>query len=353
MNRRSFIVLVVAAVALALLAVLGQRGGGDTSIAGATAGSAVLPGLAQGIDEVVGITVTGAGGERLVTLESGEDGWRVAERDGYPAATSRVNALLIDLAEARIVEEKTADPAFYDRLGVEPLADATATGLELGIESADGSRRALILGDAYGNDERYARAADGERSVLIDRDPDVARDPADWVEPVIVDIAAERIRRVAIAHADGETLVLEKPDPAAANFDVVDLPAGRELDYAGVANVTAEVLEALNLDEVAPRDPEAAASVALAVAEFTGFDGLVVTVTARAADEGAAWLEFAAGTAAAAAEAEAAAVSDAVAAEAAALNARLGAWRYRIPAFKYSQLTRRLEDLLSPLPAAE
>jgi len=31
MNRRSFIVLVVAALALALLAVLGQRGGGDSS----------------------------------------------------------------------------------------------------------------------------------------------------------------------------------------------------------------------------------------------------------------------------------------------------------------------------------
>lgn len=370
MNRRSFVILAVVTAALALLAVLGQRGDGD-SIAGDSAGEPVLPGLAGRLDEVVGITMTGAGRERLVTLAADDDGWRVAELGGYPAETGRINGLLIALGEARIVEEKTADPAYYDRLGVEPVDGTDATGLELELQTGDGDAYAIVLGAAYGNDERYARRGDGERSYLIDRDPEVARNAADWVEPGIIDIPGERIQRVTIRHADGEVLVLEKAARAEPNFSVADLPEGRELEYAGVADVTAEVLESLNLEEVAPRSPTD--TEPLVVADFVSFDGLVVSVTAAAPDteaeadadavaaDGAAWLEFSATVDAG----QAAAYADenqnedgspdtaAVEAEAAALNARLGDWRYRIASFKYSQLTRRLESLLSSLPDAD
>jgi hypothetical protein len=39
------------------------------------------------------------------------------------------------------------------------------------------------------------------------------------------------------------------------------------------------------------------------------------------------------------------------AAEAARINAKVGAWRYKIAGFQYDQLTRRMSDLLKP-PAA-
>ena len=48
--------------------------------------------------------------------------WTVAERDNYPADTGRLRKLLLELAEARLLEEKTSNPELYDRLKVEDIA---------------------------------------------------------------------------------------------------------------------------------------------------------------------------------------------------------------------------------------
>jgi hypothetical protein len=343
MNRQTFFVLAAIAVVLAALAIFSQRGGNSDSIAGNSAGQLLLPSLADTLDAIDRIEVDGAGGERLVGLTLNDDGWTVAELGDYPAATAAINALLIELAEARIVEEKTADPAFYDRLGVEPVAAADAAGLALTLQAAAGERFAVVLGDAYGSGQRYARLADGALSVLIDRDPRVARSPADWVQAEILNVTADRIERVRVIHADGEELVIAKPAADAIDFSVEAIPEGRELQYASIANSTGSVLAALTLEEVAPR--EESAEEPLAIAEFASFDGLVVTVTARGPDADDVWLSFSA-------DAAADAGADA-AAEAAAINAVVAGWQYRIPAYKNGQLLRRMEDLLRDPPAAD
>jgi len=396
MNRKTFIILAVAAVLLAGLAVLSQQGRDTASIAGDTAGELLVPGLADQLDEITAIEISGAGDARLARIERVGEEWVVAEQDGYPAATGKVNGLLIALAEARIVEEKTADPAFHSRLGVEAVESTTATGLEVALTGNDGASFEIVLGDAYGDGERYARLAASAQSVLIDRNPDVASDPSEWVRPEIVAIPSNRVQRVEIEHADGERLVIHKAARELTDFQVDSVPEGRELQYSGIANVTGSVLQALNLDAVS-RQPETPGEV-LATTEFRTFDGLVLTVTATAAEEaeGQPWLHFAArfdaeqalafatesvedvgaadadaaaepAAAEADADAENAAASDpgdetavdSVAsgaddptAEAAMLNERLGGWRFRIPAYQYSQMTRRMEDLLRA-PATE
>jgi hypothetical protein len=374
-NRRTFTVLAGAAVVLALLALFSQRSGDDASIAGASAGELFAPDLASEIDRITEVQVTGGGSTRLVSLARNADGWSVAELDAYAAESAKLNGLLIALAETRIVEEKTANPDFYDRLGVEPIDAPEAAGLELTLIGETGNRHTLILGDPYGSGQRYARLADSEQSVLIDRNPEVARDPADWVEPSIIDIAASRIASVDIRHADGEELKLSKSSPEETNFAVANIPEGRELQYASIANVTGGVLERLNLEAVAAAAEPLADPVA--VIDFTTFDGLVVTVDVSANGDEDPWLRFSASAAeddtvlteteleitetdvaATAAEdvpATQAASSEAadIAAEAAAINARLGDWRYRIADYQLSQLTRRMDDLLRALPEAD
>ena len=371
MNSRTFGALAVVAVLLAALAILGQRGSDTASIAGDTAGQAFLPALGAALGDIERIEITGAGRERLVSLERAGDGWTVAEQDGYPAAAAEVNALLIALAEAKIVEEKTADSGFHARLGVEAIDAAEAAGLELALV-AGSQRFDFVLGDSYGSTARYARLADSARSVLIDRDPDVTRDPADWLAPGILAIAAGRTQQVTIEHADGERLVVRKDETAQANFDVEAVPEGRELQYAGIADVTGSVLQGLELEGVS-RQPETPGE-RLASVEFRTFDGLEIVAEATAAEDGEPWISFAArideerasvvaGAGAdtdtdsdAVADADADADVDAaaaVSAEAAEINARLAGWRFRIPAYQYSQLTRRMEDLLRAPPAAE
>jgi hypothetical protein len=346
MNRGTFAVLALIALLLAGLAIMTERGGDTVSIAGSSAGELLLPDLAERLGDIASITINGAGDEPLVRVERSGTEWVVAEQDGYPAAAGKVNGLLIALGEARIVEEKTADPNFHSRLGVEAIESPEATGLEVELTAAEGESFALILGDAYGEGERYARASASAQSVLIDRNPEIAREPADWVQPEILAIPANRVQRVEITHADGERLVIRKEAPELTDFQVESLPAGRELQYAGIANVTGSVLQSLNLEAVS-RPPDSPGEL-LSSTEFRTFDGLVITVTATTAEEadGEPWLSFAARFDAA----QAATDSDA-SAEAAALNERLAGWRYRIPAYQYSQMTRHMEDLLRAPPS--
>ena len=362
MNARTLGILVAAAAILALLAILGQGRGGNSRIAGESAGTLVLPGLGEELEEIREILVSGQGRETLASITRTETGWVVADMDGYPADTSRVNALLIALAEARVVEEKTANPEFHSRLGVESIDTQDAAGIELELVPESGSPYSIVLGDPYGNGQRYVRLADENLSLLIDRSPDVARSAADWVSAGIIDIAGTRVQRVEIAHADGERLVVSKATREDPNFAVENVPDGRELQYASIANVTGNALQGLRLEEVAGAGSDAITQTPLAVSEFWTFDGLVITVTATDGGGDEPWLTFGARYEVDQALAFSSAPSESVSdtfdnadggeqnenaiVEAEAINARLSAWRYRIPSFKYTQLTRRMEDLL-------
>jgi len=355
MNAKTFGLLSAVSAVLIVLAFIGQGRGGSGSIAGASAGTALFPGLAQELDSISGIVITGAGSEQLVSLERSDGTWRVTELGGYTAERASTGALLIALAEARIVEEKTRDPAFHARLGVEDIAADDATGMEIALLAGDGSRYAAILGDAYTGGQRYARASGSDQSVLIDQNPDISPNPSDWVDRSILDIEAGRVQRVRITHADGETLVMRRSSRDDRDFAVDDIPEGRELQYAGVANVSGNLLDGLRLEGVEAVSGEPGEP--LATTEFRTFDGLVITVFVETLDDENSWLRFAASfDAAQAAEfaAEGAADDSApagndVAGEADAVNERLSGWRYRIASYQLSQLTRRIDDLLRPV----
>jgi len=66
-----------------------------------------------------------------VTLRKSGERWTVAERADYPADTSKLRKLLQSLRDAKIVEEKTSDPALFAGIGVEDPAAAGATGAEV------------------------------------------------------------------------------------------------------------------------------------------------------------------------------------------------------------------------------
>src|SRR5690606_440600 len=138
-----------------------------------------------------------------------------------------------------------------------------------------------------------------------------------WLVRDITDLAAARVQSVTIRHADGATIRIRKDSEDAANFTVEDIPEGRELSYASVANSIAAALDNLTLDDVrragdaAPAtadtpDPagagsdEAGADAGEASGDeapeavttvFRTFDGLKVTVDSTGTD-GETWIRL-------------------------------------------------------------
>ena len=368
MSRRAALIVAGLAVIAIVLAIVGQR----QSKPETSTGSLLMPGLAESLNDVERVIVTGSGAKTVATLVRGEVGWSVAEKDGYAADIAKVRQALVGLSEARIIEAKTSNPDYYDRLGVESIDAEAATGIAVAIEAAT-AFPVLILGDEPNSTSRYVRRASEPASFLIDRSPEIPNTAAQWLVTDIIDVPSASVQSVTIKHSDGEEIAISKASPADTGFTVAAIPEGRELSYAGVANAIGNALRELKLDDAAKASVAPAAPST--VTEFRTFDGLVVVV-ASTLDGEQAWLTFAARAEPAAApesenaastaepveataEAEDAgavpAADDAAAnaaeaadpaAEAEAINARVAGWRYRIPEYQHDQLTRRWADLL-------
>ena len=361
MNQRNLLILFVALGLAALVAWLL----GDEGTASLGEGDPVLPGLSAALNDVDSVIVKRAGDATLATLRRDESGWVIADRDEYPANFARIRQNLRGLADARIFESKTANPEFYERLGVRDIADPQATGTELDIQAPGNSARVIIgRTDEGGGSLAYLRRAGEAQTYLVTASLDLGSTAADWLDTAILDLPSTRVRSVQINHPDGEILAIAKPRTESTNYTVADVPKGRSLTYDGVANAIGAALAGLKLDDVEPAAGFDAGDTEATVASFETFDGLVIEVKSWQLDDRTVHA-FAAtaitpepaaepGDAADGDEqgAEANGPTDAealalVQQEADSINARVNGWIYTTPSFKAEQFTRRMDDLLA------
>lgn len=345
MNRRSLAWLVGVLAVLAVLAGVALRGQRDAT----PAEGPFLPGFRDDLNAISRIVITGPGNTAIATLERGADRWTVAGRNNYPADVGRIRKNLLALAEARIVEEKTSNPDFYERLGVQDLSSPSAGGVQLTITGGKLPVDLIVgLAQTGAPDLTYVRRAGEPASWLVAAQFDIAKKGGEWLDRALTDIPAERIESVTIDHPGIETLRISRaPAPAKPGADatpapeglvdflVAGIPAGRELSYPGVANGVASALADLQLEDVQTRAALGADPGKPIVATFATTDGLVVEASAWRLPDGTRVTFSASGKG----EAEK---------EAADLNARLGGWVYTLPSYKTEQLTRRLPELLAP-----
>lgn len=317
MNRRTVPVLVAVIVGLLLmLLVLRGQDGSDAP------GQPLLPDFKAVANDTTRVTILGPDADEALTLERIDDAWVVGTRDNYAADVGKLRPLIIALADASILEEKTSDPALYEKLGLDD-PESGGSGSKVTVAGPDFAY-AVILGNTTQGKFRYARDAAAAGSYLIDQDPELPLAADDWLLPDLLDIGAARVRQVRIAHADGETIALAKDTQEQTDFSVLDIPAGRELSYATVANGIAGVLGKLQLSDVRRR----VAAPAATTVEFDTWDELRISAEIVTDDEDT-WVSF-----------------TATGGDAEAINARLGGWQYQLPEHKTNLLTRRWDDLL-------
>ncbi len=362
MTRKNIQVLAAVVVALVLLLVVLDTGDDRDSDVGERP---LLAGFEAHANDAHSIHVLHPEAEGF-TLQRDEDGWVVSARDAYPADVATLRQLIIALADAGIVEDKTSNPDLYERLSVDDPEDG-GSGTKIEI-AGEGFSYSVILGDTAQRNFRYARLPDQATSHLIDRNPDVPQNVEDWLVPEVLDVPADRIRSVSITHADGETIAVEKAAEALTDFSVLDVPDGRELSYATVGNGIAGALAGLELEDVRAA-VESAADTRL---RFETWDGLTLSAEVSADGEEH-WVTFAAAFVPppadetmpdddadesasenadpAAAEpmpviAEPVVSTADVELEVERINERIAGWQYRLPAFKKNLLIRRWEDVL-------
>ena len=125
MKNKKLIVLAIVTLAVILAAGIASRLRAPQS----TINTQVLfPELAGRINDIAAITIKGNKG--TIVLQQQGERWVLASADNYPALFNRIKQNVVGMAELRIVDEKTDNPEFYDRLGVEgPEVEGTKSML--------------------------------------------------------------------------------------------------------------------------------------------------------------------------------------------------------------------------------
>ncbi|HSC06695.1 MAG TPA: DUF4340 domain-containing protein [Steroidobacteraceae bacterium] len=348
-----------------------------------TAGARALPALSSSLNQVSEVRLVKAGDETAVTLKRADSHWQVGERADYPADSSKIRKLLIDLSDLKVVEQKTENPANYAVLGVEDVKEPTAKGVRVDIAGL-AQPVSLIVGKNAGSRSSYARPAQSAQSLAVTPSISLDTDPKEWLDRSLLDIPAPRVQQVRITDANGHSYVAKRESRDQADFTVPDLPKGRKLTSPTIANSASTALGALTFDDVRPAAAPPTSPKGVARAEFRLFDGTVIEITGRKDGEHH-WIHvqprfdeaqqqlFAVAAAPAVSEAADAKAADAkappvdgeekpaapnatpapaaerrpdeVRAEAENWAKRFAAWDYEVPGYKYDTLFRPLDEI--------
>ena len=351
MNLRLVYVVVLTVLALAGVAMLAVRGVAPEQ----AVDQAFLPGpVTTRINEVDKVEIV-AGGNRIVaTLVKSGDHWQLEQMHGYRADWPRLRDMLAILAQARVVEAKTDNPEYYARLGVEDIDAEEATGVLVRLHIGNDSTGVIIGNEPRGRSGQYARIAGQAGSVQLDREIGVSAETLDWLDTGIVDVDAAEVAEVEIIHPDAQRVLVTKVSAGQADFELVDMPEGRELKSSWSVNSLGSALSLLDLEAVYRDDgadwPDA---VRLRVLTFSGMEIIAETIERdgeylirlQASQPRAAVAEA---VDPAATDIEAQAAAD-VAKAVDEINARVFGWIYAIAPYKHDAMAKQPEDLLKPL----
>ncbi len=296
-------------------------------------GQLVLPGLEHSVNSITEVRLVKGDGTRT-TLKKGATDWVIGER-GFPADSSRVRKLLLDLAQLQVVEEKTTDPASYPEIGVEDVSSPKAAGTRIELVEPTGTV-SLIVGNTSGSGSSYVRVAASKQSYLASPQLTPESDPRRWLDESVIDVPEARVKDVVEHPATGASYTVTRPSVEQAVFNVPDLPKGRELASVSAANPVASSLSSLTLEDI---HKVAGTQAYPDHVTFHTFDGLTIDVTGRKdADRRFIVLNAQSST-------------KATEEEARTLNSRFGGWEIEVLGYKYDSLFQPLDGLLKPLPA--
>jgi hypothetical protein len=266
MSRQRFIALIVAA-AFAISAALylsTQR-----NLRRDVHGAPLIPTLAGELNTVTALSVRRGSATPTVTVHEKDGRWTVAERGDYPADVAKLRKLLLALSDAKIVEEKTSNPANFAVIGVEDPSSPAATGAEISVTARDG-QHAVIIGKPVGGGN-FARRSGGNSSYSVEPGISFESEPRFWIDSRLLDVAVAGIQRIEVKPAAGPAYTVHRTVATSTNSSAAD-PANSAA--AGVSSAASKSDDNFALDGVPP-GRKAADSAQLAPSP-TAFSGLTV-----------------------------------------------------------------------------
>jgi hypothetical protein len=226
------------------------------------------------------------------------------------------------LSDAKIIEEKTSNPASFSQIGVDDPSSPGASGAEIGFTARDG-QHTVIIGKPVG-DGNFARRGGENRSYSVEPGITFETEPRYWIDTKLIDVAAAGIQSIQVKPSAGAAYSLHRDSANGGNFVLDGVPAGRKaLDAASLAPSPTSY-GALSADDVAPAGDIDFGKATLVTVTLA--DGNVISLTGATVGDKH-WVQL-------------------QASKDAALNAKAGGRAFEIASYRFDAIFRPLEQLL-------
>ena len=329
-------------VVAALIAVLGQQ---DPS--GLTADrERAFPGLLDQANDVAAISIVSGKSKFIIDKKDGD--WGLRQKGGHPVHYDKVKGAIVGLAELKLLESKTSDPARYDRLEVEEPDTPEAKSIAIELKDDKGAvLAAAIIGKLHlglfgsGGGGTYLRKGKEKLSWLAAGEVKLGAEPNDWLIRDVVNIDADDVTRALIRQPDGAEIVVRKSKRSVKGWSIDGVPKGRKIKGKDEGKNLAGGLWRLTFEDVKPAS-ELTFPKQFNVAEYRTFDGLKVRAEIMFVKE-VAWGRFSAS--AEDAKGDEKKIQE-VKKKAAEISARTKGWVYELSAGEGERLTTKIGDIL-------
>ena len=319
----------------AIVTVINQPSTGPVAIIDEPA----FPALRANPDAVAKVTIQAGDGNVVLTRMSPET-WIAPDHYEYPAASEKINRLVRQLNDMRLIEAKTSNQERFSRLEVEDLGDDSNSRL-IRLEDDQGNIVAeVIIGKRLfrltGTQPTgtYIRRLGEDQSWLasggFELDPDVQT----WLEQLVVEVPGEQVKRIEIIPDEGEGYVASR-DEQAGNLVLENLAEGETPNEESDLSQLESAMNSVRFASVKPKS-EVEWPGKPHVAKVTTFSGMDLTVELTLIDDEP-WAAFSAKSVVLPAGET---IADDVKQEVESINNRTRGWVYQINQSMFQRLTK-------------
>ncbi|OUR64821.1 hypothetical protein A9Q79_05900 [Methylophaga sp. 42_25_T18] len=218
------------------------------------------------------------------TLYKQDEDWFVKERWNYSADFNLVKRALIDIAEAKILERKTANVEHHILLGVEGVDDG-GESIQVTMLNGEQPVAGLILGaereiaNNMGPRQFYVRRSNEDSVWLAEGYLNINPLMLNWIKSDVTNIDRARIAQVNIIQPNGEMATIVNIG-IKDKFGVPPMLEKTIFKYEQLGYDIAGTLNQLRMEDVQPLSGFSRGDSEVVTAEFITFDGLkVITET--------------------------------------------------------------------------
>ncbi len=304
-----------------------------------------FPELREAPDAVAKVTIQTKDGT-ITLVRTSPETWTSPDRFDYPAAGDKINKLVRQLNDMRLIEAKTASAERYERLEVEDMAEEASSRL-IRLEDGDGKvlaealigkRLFRLTGNA--NSGTYIRRPGEDQSWLASGGFDLEPEVEAWLDQIVVEVDREEVAKVAVTLADGGTYSVSR-EKAGDELQFDDLAEGEALKADASITELASALTSVRHAGV-KRVTDMSWPEVRHAATIRSFDGLELTVE-LALIEDEPWATF---SAAAGQLSDDAAAADQTRQRVEAINDKAAGWAYQVNQSLFQRLTKPRESWL-------